>query len=388
MSMLNSMVQINEVTALPYEIRLGLMGYSGAGKSSTIYAMLEKWVPGQYIILDTGMEGGLTTLEGARNITTGTWDDFLDAVNAIVIDKITGQANTLVVAIDTIDELQRMSEQHVLDEYNSSKSIVDQVENINDGGTLGYGQGLNTATTNILKQIKKLEDSGITVWQTFHSRLKDVENELSKETYKELTANLGQTTFNNFLTKLDVLGTIWTDIDLDTVETKNFIGETVRENKKVGETRVVTFRDTTSAVRSKSRYQEIDDMSILDADRIVDVLTRASIKATKLSEQDYNARRDKQLEEQKIVENDPRYANQRALRKRAMMESFYNQAVKLSNTELYKVSMENLTKKYGLENVAELYANDNVPVSELYTMLVKVVSRLGGKYTVSNFKSA
>ena len=384
--MLENLIKVNQVSPLKYDKRIGIMSASGMGKTFTTYHVLSDWCGDDYIIFDTGMEGGLTALENARYIETQSWSDYIDSINQVIIAKVMGQMDIKMVAIDTVDELQRMAETHIIDKYNS-ENPGKPVKSINDGA-LGFGVGLNQAANKILDTLQRLENAGIGMWLVFHSKMREREDEISNETYKELTSDLGSSTFNKYLTKLDILGTIYTSREIEQKTKINFVGKTEKEGKLKAESRIMTFRDESSAIRSKSRFADIIDSIELDPKEFDKAVTDAIQKATKLDDDKFK-KRVAEFEKKREEEfGSEKFDDLIRVDKIRYIKSFEKFLREIGQDDMFDETMKRLQAKYKLEKVNDLWDNKEVPLDELYNSLKKLAERLGTDYELVSFLEA
>ena len=381
---LNNLLNVNKVSTSPTDYRIGIMSSSGMGKTTTAFKLMEKWCGEDYIILDTGLEGGLKALEGARSITTNTWEDFLEAVNAIIFSKINGETNIKMVVIDTVDELQRSVEKYVIDKYNQTNHDGKVANSINDAG-LNFGAGLSQSTSKVLHVLSRLEDVGITPFLVFHSQVREVDDEISDKTYKELSSKLGTSTFTNYITKLDVLGTIYMDREIKEQSKMNFVGKLEKTGKIEDEKRIIVFRDETSSVRSKSRLENIVEAVEFTADNIDKAIRDAIKNATKLSDEDYK-KRVKEVEENNNKINVERNEKQNELVKLAILTKFHNIMSSSDLSDVYEAFVEKVVKSKEVNSLNDIIQDKEIKAEDIYDMVTTVANKTLPTLSITELK--
>ena len=113
-----------------------------------------------------------------------------------------------------------------------------------------------------------------------HVKRTDIVDPVSQETYSKLTADTTQKYFNAIKNKQHFIALAYIDRDIVKEKTgrKNVATkEDITISKAVKESRVISFRDDTYSVDSKSRFAEIVDRIPFDTDEFIKAMTDAII---------------------------------------------------------------------------------------------------------------
>lgn len=208
----------------------------------------------------------------------------------IVENKTTDYPDLQTVIWDTYDELILMAEKEAIRQYNR-KNPDKKADTIN-GAWGGFGKGQDKAIELILDKIWELKKVGVNSIIVAHVKRSDITDPISQETYSKLTADTQQRYFNAIKNKMHFIGLAYIDRDIVKEKTgkKNVVTkEEVMINKVVGESRVISFRDDTYSVDSKSRFAEIVDHIPFSSDAFIkamqDAILAEHAKGSKTVEQ-------------------------------------------------------------------------------------------------------
>ena len=111
-----------------------------------------------------------------------------------------------------------------------------------------------------------------------HSKTKDIVDPVTSASYTTLTSNLAQRYFNDFKTKVHIVGVACLDRSIEAEGTgrKDIITKKeITVNKIKDEKRKIVFRDDSYSVDSKSRFSGIVDEIPLDSDELIKALKDA-----------------------------------------------------------------------------------------------------------------
>lgn len=297
-----------------YDYSIMICGESGVGKTTVISELCEKeFGEDGYLLLNTGDEEGVSAIEGVTYEDVPTYKKFVEISNDIIKNKNTDYPNLKVVIIDTLDQLIDCTEKQAIDDWNR--------ENINNKNfkpakTLnsvqgGFGAGYDVVFNMIYDKVRALGKAGVKVWYTCHSKTKDIIDPVSSAAYTTLTSNMAQRYFNDFKTKVHVVGVACVDRSIEaegTGRTNIISHKEITVNKVKDEKRKIVFRDDSYSVDSKSRFAGIVNEIPLDADELIKALKDA-IKNSKKN--DFNTlkkptpRKTTVTKEEKPVEEDP-----------------------------------------------------------------------------------
>lgn len=267
---------------------LMLCGESGCGKTTVISSLCEmEFGEDGYVLLNTGDEDGVSAIDGVTYEDVPTYKKYVEVCDDIIKNKATEYPNLKVVIIDTLDQLIKTAEKFAIDDWNRSNSMNKNFKKAKSLNSVegGFGAGYDLVFDLIYNKVRALDKIGVKTWFVCHSKTKDIVDPLTSASYTTLTSNMAQRYFNDFKTKVHVLGVCCIDRTIDTVATgrKDIKNNDITINKIQAETRQIVFRDDSYSVDSKSRFAGIVDRIPLDAVELQKALKDA-IKNSKKSE--------------------------------------------------------------------------------------------------------
>lgn len=255
-----------------YDYSIMLCGESGVGKTTVMSELCEKeFGEDGYLLLNTGDEDGVSAIDGVTYEDVPTFKKFVDVCNDIVKNKDVDYPNLKVVLADTLDQLLKITETYAIDAWN--KDHVN-VKNFKKAKTLnsvegGFGAGYDVVFNLIYDRVRALDKVGVKFWYTCHSKSKDIVDPITSTAYTTLTSNMAQRYFNDFKTKVHVVGVACIDRTIEEENTgrKDIINKRdITVNKVTDEKRKIVFRDDSYSVDSKSRFAGIVNEIPLDCD--------------------------------------------------------------------------------------------------------------------------
>ena len=276
---------------LSYNIML--LGQSGAGKTSLLWEVCEKYTgdPEAALFLEIGNERGADAIDGINYINCPEWDmeydefdnaaGFIDVCEDIIDNKQTSYPNLRAVVIDTFDQLIDITEKKVIEIWNKecrSSGHPEKCAKTINGCYSGYGRGEKMAIEMMIDIMARLRRVGVATIIIGHVKTKQIEDVLSGKSYQILTSDQQQNYFNAIKKNLHFLGLLYVDREMATEKTgKKMFGTNKDEtvNRVIGETRRIRFRDNGAAVDCKSRFANIVEEIDCDADQFIKALTDA-----------------------------------------------------------------------------------------------------------------
>ena len=271
-----------------YDYSIMICGESGIGKTTVLSELCEKeFGDDGYLLLNTGDEEGVSAIDGVTYEDVPTYKKFDDVVKDIIKNKKTDYANLKVVILDTLDQLIEITEKTAIDNWNRENMGN---KNFKPAKTLnsvegGFGAGYDVVFNMIYDKVRALGKVGVKVWYTCHSKTKDIVDPVTSAAYTTLTSNMAQRYFNDFKTKVHVVGVACLDRSIEAEGTgrTNIINhKEITVNKVKDEKRKIVFRDDSYSVDSKSRFSGIVNEIPLDSDALIKALKDA-IKNSKKS---------------------------------------------------------------------------------------------------------
>ena len=265
-----------------------LCGESGIGKTTVMSRLCEmEFGEDGYLLMNTGDEEGVSAIDDVTYEDVPSYKKYVEICNDIIKNKTTEYPNLKVIIVDTLDQLIKATETHAIDDWNRSNMGNKNFKPAKSLNSVegGFGAGYDVVFNLIYDKVRALDKVGVKVWFVCHSKTKDIVDPLTSSAYTTLTSNMAQRYFNDFKTKVHVVGVACIDRTIDVVGTgrENIMNhKEITVNKVSNETRQIVFRDDSYSVDSKSRFSGIVDRIPLDAEELQKALKDA-IKNSKSS---------------------------------------------------------------------------------------------------------
>ena len=266
-----------EIDLNPLHYNIALLGESGIGKTTLMKEVCEKLVGEDgYIHFDIGREDGASAINGIVSEKIESWSKLKEVTEDIIENKAEDYPDLQVVIWDTLDELINLAEKETIRLHNR-KNPDKRIDTINSAFG-GFGKGQDKAMELILDTIWELKKVGVNSTVIGHVKRSDITDPVTQETYSKLTSDTYQRYFNAIKNKMHFVGLAYIDREIVKEKTgrKNVATNSeITINKAVKESRVISFRDDTYSVDSKSRFAEIVDHIPFDSDEFIKALTDA-----------------------------------------------------------------------------------------------------------------
>lgn len=245
----------------PLDYNITILGESGIGKTTLAKECCEKLVGDEgYIHFDIGNEDGAAAIEGIISEKIEDYAKLTEVVEDIVENKDSDYPDLKVVIWDTLDELVPIVEAETIRQHNK-KHADKKVDSINSAmGSFGKGQDF--AISLMIQQMSALRSVGVSNIIIGHVKRSDIIDPITQQTYSKLTADTTQRYFNAIKNKQHFVALAYIDREIVQEKTgrKNVVtNKEITVNKAVSEGRVISFRDDTYSVDSKSRFANIID---------------------------------------------------------------------------------------------------------------------------------
>lgn len=350
----------------PLNYSMCIIGESGIGKTTLCYELCEKLVGDNYIHFDIGRENGADAIEGIISEKIPDYDKMIEVVDDIVENKEEDYPELKVIIWDTLDELIPICEAQAVKFWN--RRNPDKKADTILGAWGGFGRGQDKAIDLFLDAVSRLKQVGINSIIVAHVKRSDIIDPLTQETYSKLTADTQQRYFNAVKNKVDLVALAYIDRNIVTEKTgrKDIKGKDITINRATSEARVLSFRDDTFAVDSKSRFSQIVDRVPLNSDAFITAVKDAILaektkngktieeaqKEQTKREADAKKSAKKYSEKAKVTKSDP----ERNLELISIIQNKFADASDEVKTEIKKIMSES-----GFSNFRE----DNIPTKPL-----------------------
>lgn len=316
----------NKINLNPLAANICLLGLPKVGKTTLVKEISEKLVgENGYLFLELYHENGAKYIEDIVYEDVPTWDMLVEIIDDIVENKSTDYPDLQVVVFDTIDNALKLAEQEALRIWNK-ENPTKKTKSINIAYG-GFSRGADEAVRLFLEQIFRLRQVGVAFTLIGHVKQANITDAVSLESYKQITSDITQRSFNEIKKNIDLVGVAYIDREIVKEKTgrKNIVsGKEEVINRVSGETRKISFRDPNYCVDSGGRLSEIVDEIPFSADEFIKAIKDALEAAVKKSGHSVDERRTENQKEEK--ETAKRIAESETIKKKvAEIVAFFNE---------------------------------------------------------------
>ena len=234
-------------------------GIGGIGKTTMVDGV-GKLITGSNegtFIITCGVENKPKHIDDAFGDVAPDFKTFTDIVKELCENKAE-YPDTKFVAIDSMDEFARITENYVVAEWNKTCDINDRAKSIAQAYK-GFQKGESRACDLMLTQIMKLQNAGYSLLLVGHTKTKLKEDVITKIQFEQLTCNLDNKYYNALKDKVNLVAMCYTENVVENVEEKK--NAFTKKMDKIGQLtdrkRVMVFADTENAVDCKSHFPYI-----------------------------------------------------------------------------------------------------------------------------------
>ena len=252
-------------------------GIGGIGKTTMVYE-IGKLITGSNegtFIITCGVENKPKHIDDAFGDVAPDFKTFTEIVKELCENKVE-YPDTKFVAIDSMDEFARITENYVVAEWNKTCDINDRAKSISQAYK-GFQKGESRACDLMLNQIMKLQDAGYSLLLVGHTKTKLKEDVITKIQFEQLTCNLDNKYYNALKDKVNLVAMCYTENLVDNVEEKK--NAFTKKMNKIGQLadrkRVMVFADTENAVDCKSHFPYIVAKVDFGAQNFINAVTDA-----------------------------------------------------------------------------------------------------------------
>ena len=246
-------------------------GVGGIGKTTLVYE-IGKLVTGSNegtFIITCGGENKPRHIPGAFGDVAPDFKTFMAIVKELCDNKAE-YPYTKFVAIDSLDEFARISDNYVVAEWNAQCDINERAKSIAQAYK-GYQKGENRSCDLMIQQVMKLQNAGYSILEIGHTKTKLKEDVLTKVQFEQLTCNLDNKYYNALKDKVNLVAMCYWENVVENIEEKK--NAFTKKMDKVGELtdrkRVMVFADDDNAIDTKTHFEHIAHKIDLSAEGFI-----------------------------------------------------------------------------------------------------------------------
>lgn len=246
-------------------------GVGGIGKTTLVYE-IGKIVTGSdegTFIITCGGENKPKHIPGAFGDVAPDFKTFCAIVKELCDNKAE-YPHTRFVAIDSLDEFARISDNYVVAEWNAQCDINERAKSIAQAYK-GYQKGENRSCDLMIQQVMKLQNAGYSILEIGHTKTKLKEDVLTKVQFEQLTCNLDNKYYNALKDKVNLVAMCYWENVVENIEEKK--NAFTKKMDKVGELtdrkRVMVFADDDNAIDTKTHFEYITHKIDLSAEGFI-----------------------------------------------------------------------------------------------------------------------
>ena len=252
-------------------------GVGGIGKTTLVYE-IGKIVTGSNegtFIITCGGENKPKHIPDAFGDVASDFKTFAAIVKELCSNK-EAYPDTKFIAIDSLDEFARITENYVIQEWNSTCDINDRAKSISQAYK-GFQKGESRACDLMIQQVMKLQDAGYSVLEIGHTKTKTKEDTITKIQFEQLTCNLDNKYYNALKDKVNLVAMCYWESIIENVEEKKnaFTKKTNKIGELVDRKRVMVFADNDNAIDTKSHFEYIVHKIDLSAEMFIQAVEEA-----------------------------------------------------------------------------------------------------------------
>ena len=272
--------RINKMKTRFQDYNYIINGEGGVGKTSLAH-QLGKEVTGSdegTFIITLGGEPAPEHIPNAFGDVAKDFKTFTQIVKELCENK-EAYPDTVFIALDSLDEYARITEDYVVKEWNAQCDISERAKSIKQAYK-GYQGGENRACTLMIQEILKLQNAGYKMIEIGHTKVKTKDDPLSDVKYEQLTCNLDNKYYNAMKDKVNLVAMCAFENNVEDVEERK--NAFTKKMEKVGSLksrkRVMIFEDNDVAIDTKTHFEYITPKIELGARNFIDAVEEAIAK--------------------------------------------------------------------------------------------------------------
>lgn len=234
------------------------------------------------LILTIGCENIPEHHNGVFGDVASDFSTLIRYAKELAKDRNTTYKDTQFICFDSLDELFRITENYVINEYNVSISNDKDKKTAKSIASAygGFQHGENRVVDWVLKIYDILRKAGYRMIFIGHTKVKNVTDPLTGVVYETLTCNLDNKYYNAIKDKVNLVATCYNEKEIaDIKQEKNaFTKKMQNKGKLVSAKRVIIFRDDDNAIDMKSHFPHIVNKIDFSAEGFIKAVEDALIK--------------------------------------------------------------------------------------------------------------
>lgn len=260
-------------------------GVAGIGKTTTVCEIGQKeFGVNGFLLLTIGEEPEPEHIGNLLHDRAVDWDDLDEIVDTIIKYKNEDYPELRMVGIDSVDEIFRLAENHVIKLHNKKvtnpSDRIDTIKKAFGGFQAGENKVVDLVTTTLFK----LRNSGISLFFIGHTKQKNKVDQITDIEFEQITSNLDNKYYNCIKDKVNIVMCSYMERVFRDIESRKDAFS--KKQKNVGaiesEKRVVVFRDDDNIIDTKSHLKYICPKCELSSDVIISELKSAMKKQSEL----------------------------------------------------------------------------------------------------------
>ena len=272
--------KINKMKTRFQDYNYIINGEGGVGKTSLAH-QLGKEVTGSdegTFIITLGGEPAPEHIPNAFGDVAKDFKTFMSIVKELCENK-EAYPDTVFIALDSLDEYARITEEYVIKEWNAQCEISERAKSISQAYK-GYQKGENRACVLMIEQVLKLQNAGYKMIEIGHTKVKTKDDPLSDVKYEQLTCNLDNKYYTAMKDKVNLIAMCAFENNVEDIEERK--NAFTKKMEKVGSLksrkRVMIFEDNDVAIDTKTHFEYITPKIELGARNFIDAVEEAIAK--------------------------------------------------------------------------------------------------------------
>lgn len=263
-----------------------LNGEPGIGKTTLAYEVGRTLYGAEegFFMMTIGEEPEPNHLNGLWYELCPNWDTVEEIIDELVDNRNTEYKNLKLIAVDSMTELFRLAENHVVKEYNDKqKDINKRVKSIKQAHG-GYQAGENIVVDTIVKTMFKLRKAGYGIIFIGHTKQKAKTDIFQDVEYEIITSDLDNKYYSAIKDRVNLVATAYMEremVDIQEVKDAYNKGKTKERGNIQKERRMITFRDSEYSIDQKSHFEQIVPKVEFGTQNFIDAIMDAIEKQSK-----------------------------------------------------------------------------------------------------------